>query len=855
METVLLAMVAFAPWAYGAEPPGFEFLLDAGVSLLVVLWGLRMVLAGEVTWANCPVTLCLAALFVLGTWQVTPLNRTVLAYLSPATAHLYEKLLPSQPERMSAADGKAVADSAAGFTISLYPHTTRRQLLRLLAVFLVFAVVRNNLGSSRCLRRLAIVVLINGGLLSLFAFLQFFSSPPELLYWTYPAGGRVFGPFMYRNHYACYVNLCIGLGLGLLWSRRRSLSPLRLLQDPAALWICLALVLMVSSVPFSLSRGGFLALVCGFGVCFLMRISGSAGSFRPGAILLCLALAVGLLGWLGLPRIEARLATLWGGKALQESRLSLWAGAWNIIADFPVWGTGYGTYQYVDPLYRTNAEVADLSVDHPHNDYLEVLAESGTVGLFLGLLASGLVFSFGYRAIRKGNSKSGLALGALFAFTTLLIQCIGDFDVHVPAITLLATVLCAQLCALNASESVSSPDVTDLVPSSGRWYRLRWRGLAPLLGAATCVGLGLLVFNGGWKAHKLEMLRLAAFRAGQNTEAGSLELKKDYLEAAARLIPDDANLRTELGEAYADLFRQEKEALVLRNKAGTIAGAVLSGSSADAFWGGTHALPVLPSLLMTARGRRQSEAVEEQRLTCRYLLPALHNFVQGRDQCPLLPGPHLGLALDSGKMARAEPFSVYMDRVQLLAPADPTFWYYCGNQELFHGHHNRAWKSWRRCLKLSDRYLPTILDSGAKLLGPEGLVREVIPDVPDLLLTAALRLYPRADATAERTPFLQKALHLLSVKGAALTSTDLHTKALAHKSLGQTSAALGSYRVLLAQQPLQIAWRYELAQLLYGAGRLKEARIELLTVLARQPRHEHAYELLKDVTNGLLRRH
>ena len=220
MEMVLLTMIAFAPWVYGAGPPGFEFLLDAGVSLLVVLWGLRMLLAGEVSWTKCPVSLCLAGLFVLGMWQVTPLGPTVLGYISPATERLYEELLPREPEHLSREDGTATF--ASGSTLSLYPHATRQQLVRLLAVFLVFAVVRNNLGSTACLRRLAIVAFVNGALLSLFALLQFFSSPPDLLYWTYPTEGRVFGPFMYRNHYACYMNLCIGMGLGLLWSRQQA---------------------------------------------------------------------------------------------------------------------------------------------------------------------------------------------------------------------------------------------------------------------------------------------------------------------------------------------------------------------------------------------------------------------------------------------------------------------------------------------------------------------------------------------------------------------------------------------------------------------------------------------------------
>ena len=64
--------------------------------------------------------------------------------------------------------------------------------------------------------------------------------------------------------------------------------------------------------------------------------------------------------------------------------------------------------------------------------------------LAISLLAIGLVFRFGYRAVRRfdGEPTGGLALGALFGFTTLVIHSIGDFGLHLPAIALLATVLC-----------------------------------------------------------------------------------------------------------------------------------------------------------------------------------------------------------------------------------------------------------------------------------------------------------------------------------------------------------------------------------------------------------------------------
>jgi len=886
MEAILLGMVLFSPWAYGSEPAGFEFLLDAGVSLLVALWGVRMLLEGKLAWRKCPVTLCLAGLFLLGAWQIAPLNHSLLSAVSPATERLYERLLPAKSEQLPLAQPEREVPPA-GSTISLYPHVTRIHLQRILAVFLVFAVVRNNFGSSASLRRLGLAALINGAFLSLFAFLQYFSSPPDVLYWTYPSGARVFGPFIYRNHFACYMNSCIGLGFGMLWRRRFALegadrqqsthlaqhgppqaarglraifrhwrdwvrAPLGLLQDTASLWICSALALMVSSVLFSLSRGGFLALVGGFAACLLVRMSGSRSFLQHGAVWLVLVLAVGLLGWFGLARIEARLTSLLQGKALQESRLPLWSGILAIVQDFPVWGTGYGTYQYVDPLYRTSAELADFNVDHVHNDYLELLVEGGAAGLFLYLLAIGLLFRLGYRAAGQRRLGDGLALGALFALTTLVIHCFGDFDIHVPAITLLGTVLCAQIASLGDAagrSGRSSQGQTARDALERNTYTFRWGGVAPAFAALICAALGWTVLSGGWRLHKTDSLRRQAFRLTQGAAHDHLERKEQLLEAALRLTPHDAGLRTELGELYADTFRHRSETLDRVAKTEAAAETVLSLSRCGLPLG--PAQPVftgLASLEAFAAVHRIHVDAEKNRLVSQYLQPALESFLQARNGSPLLPGPHLGLALHAEDMVHAEPFGVYMARVQLLAPADPTFWYYCGNQELFHNHCDRAWKSWRRCLELSDRYLPMILERGVKLLGPDRLIREVLPEKPDLLFTAAFKLYSRTDATEERKPFLDKALAILEQKPGSLSLEDLHIKAVVQKHLGHPVEAMGAYKDLLARDPLQLTWRYEFAQLLYEEGRLAEARAELLFVLAQKPRHREAYELLTIVT-------
>src|SRR5262249_31657560 len=156
----------------------------------------------------------LAALFLLGMWQVTPLPRDLMATVSPRTAELREQLLPAEPEEFPGGEGDAIKFPDP--TISLYPEASKRVVVQVLAVLVVFVAVLNNCATVATLQRLSIVAVVNGALLAVFALVQFFTSPSDTLYWTYPSLGQVFGPFICRTHYCFYVNMCLALGLGLL---------------------------------------------------------------------------------------------------------------------------------------------------------------------------------------------------------------------------------------------------------------------------------------------------------------------------------------------------------------------------------------------------------------------------------------------------------------------------------------------------------------------------------------------------------------------------------------------------------------------------------------------------------------
>jgi O-antigen ligase len=849
-EALVLLLVCLSPWAFGGVEPEIEYLLDAGVAGLLGLWALHMLLEGRLAWARCPVALCLGGLILVGLWQVYPLPRPLLERLSPATTRLNDQLLPSQPEVLPFGEPRDLPATSPGSTLSLYPTATRQELVRLLAVLAVFVVVRNTIDPAGGLRRLSIAALANGALLSLFGLIQFFRSPHHLIYWTYPTEGLVFGPFICRNHFPFYVNACVGLGVGLLLAagtparpagRRKApaAAPGSLLQNPRVLWIGVSLALILSGLVFSLSRGGLLALLGGGLVALLVKLSRRPQFPRLATALLVVGLGLGLVAWFGFHYVEERLATLWKGGALAESRLPLWSRSLPLVRDFPLLGTGYGTYQYVEPLHRAGSLDAELVYEHAHNEYLEALVEGGVLRLALSLLAIGLVYRLGLRAVRRheGRPAAGLVIGGLFAFTTLVIHSVGDFGLHLPAVALLAAVLCAYLCGLGSS---GEPDP----------YTLRLGGLGPVLGAAVAVAVGWVLLGEGWKDDRVQRLRLAALRLGEHPpDAAARERKVALLAAAARLAPDYARLQYELGQAHYAWYEGVGEGLDEMARVGDATQTALAGTP------GAFAAPVAaPALAAGWALREQVRGGAEGRLFRDQWVPAVRHFLKARDLCPLLGKPQIRLAGNCDRLARADRPGAYLDRAKMVLTSDPEVWFRFGTQEFVEGRREQAWDSWRRSLELSDQYLPKILAASAPYLDGAALLDRLLPDQPDALLAAMAQLYPTPEAAEQRKPFLEKALALLDRQGGLLTAEQYYQRGLILRELGQPTAALAAYRAALFQKPRQVGWRMELARLLIQEKQLREAQRELRTVLAQEPGNGDARKLLELVERRMAER-
>jgi O-antigen ligase len=148
-----------------------------------------------------------------------------------------------------------------------------------------------------------------------------------------------------------------------------------------------------------------------------------------------------------------------------EGRLNLTEETLSVVAAYPLTGLGLGAYESGFQKYKVSAPT--LNDPYVHNDYLQVLAELGLVGAFLG---GGLVILLFYRTCRRALDRTDpearfLAIACFGSMTAILIHSLVDFNLYIPsnAMTLawlsgVAASVAARPSGVAAAQGLDSPE-------------------------------------------------------------------------------------------------------------------------------------------------------------------------------------------------------------------------------------------------------------------------------------------------------------------------------------------------------------------------------------------------------------
>jgi len=407
--TVLLygifGLLLFGPVAFGAVEPWSIFLMEAGAAALFLLWIGKQVLDGEMKIRWNPLFLPMGGFGLLIVSQLV-------------------------------------------FRRSAYPHDTISLALLYFSYAMLCFLAGQSLIRGSQARSLALIFAVYGAALASFALLQGISSNGKLYWIREPRmGGWIYGPYVNHNHYAGLMEMLVPIPLVLALTR---LAATRTRIAAAA-----AAAVMVGTIFLSGSRGGMLAIVAELIILSALLVKQKRSLRTAIGVGVFMAIVAGLLTWVGGTELSRRIATVSSSHAEISSDVRAYINrdGFRMFLKRPVLGWGLGTFPVVYPQFRTF--YTNFFVNEAHNDYLQLLVETGLLGFATMLWFLLTLYSRGIKKIGNwtGEMSGAVTLACLLGLSGILVHSAVDFNLQIPANAALFYVL----CTIAASEPFAQP--------------------------------------------------------------------------------------------------------------------------------------------------------------------------------------------------------------------------------------------------------------------------------------------------------------------------------------------------------------------------------------------------------------
>jgi O-antigen ligase len=358
--------------------------------------------------------------------QIIPLPGFVVSIFSPTSFELFSSV------------------SAESFYISVDPGQSMVSFIKLLSFFCLFVCVLVLANTEQRTRLLLLTIMLSGTAQAFYGMAEIFLGLSSSLVFEIAVSNSATGSFVYNNHYANFLMLCIAAGIGLLVTsfeqpkedkpqeveQISTLNKLFSFVTKSNLIIYICIPIMIISMVLSRSTIGiaslFIALAIAGAVAYLLVQNRSRG---------LTALVVGIFivnlcivsAYLGIERVKDRLAQTTFAVETQHDILQ---DAYPIIADYPLFGAGAGSFYSTFPSYQTSE--VNAFYDHLHSDYVQFLIEYGIVGCFaLFTLFLFCIYKSMRAMLRRRNSLfKGAAFACLMVFIGMGAQMFTDFPMQ-----------------------------------------------------------------------------------------------------------------------------------------------------------------------------------------------------------------------------------------------------------------------------------------------------------------------------------------------------------------------------------------------------------------------------------------
>lgn len=582
----LLCLAAvLAPVALGCATAWARFTLEAVATAAVILWSATE----RRSWQYTLLPVMIAALAMT---QLLPLPDNLLVRLAPVSAGAWKVANQSQP--------------AAWGTISVDPAATaaaaRRLLLGLSMIAVVADLARFLVHRRRLIAAISVSALVMWLLAALFpsgkdqVMLGFINLKGDVHFSRTPVippmatsgvgyrspvvvGDRSYeaidgqvgsgmGSYIYSNHLAggLCLTLPIAIATGLYLSRGRAPNILR--------YIGVAIILAGSLWTIAVtaqSRAGTGAMVlAGLVLLFLSVAKPWAKAMAGAATMGCTATLIGLMVLMYGPfedvdtSIFAKLPKP-VAQMLQGGREVPTRVAFRMFRASPLLGTGLDTYRDIFPRFQGGT----VTLFYAHNDYAQLLAETGAIGGCLAAFLSGMLLIRGYRFYRNIPPASRLLeAGPWAALAGIAAHSAFDWNLHLPANAFLACLVAGIAVATGMarnplqSAAKASPGKAATKQGATPWAAAVLPRAAL---AAACAGSLALLGRDATSETTQRQLR-EAIAAARIADSDSKHLRDDNQlnsaivagERMANWDPANAHLALLLGQAYLHLSSRQQ---------------------------------------------------------------------------------------------------------------------------------------------------------------------------------------------------------------------------------------------------------------------------------------------------------
>jgi len=432
-------------------------------------------------------------------------------------------------------------------TLSIFgAHDRQFGLIGLLAItgFSLLLIEGINLGGKK--NSVFRVMVLSGTISSLYGLLQYFGLDP--ISWSKAFGNRPASTLGHPDFLGELLAITIPLALSLCYYERS--------WRIKNIWI-LSLLVQFGGLLVSQTRGAWIAVLVSIPTFFLLEpflYRKTQKNFRKkltsSMLALSLILSLGISCLLLKTEFRNRAASIFQLK--EHSRIYLWRDSFKVIREHPIFGSGPETFR-LSFMPHKSLELArmekNVNYDNPHNNYLNLWASTGTLGLATYLFLLFCCFREGIRGLKKEKSSFSpvLYLGIITSLEAYSVSMLTGFD------TISTVFYLYVIIALLAS---GESQIEKKVRVNGRSFK----GYAFL---AILIFLSCLAIYDTSRVVRADQMALKGIKLLKKNPPGILEAR-DILKRSCNLLPRESFYRLQLGMVCLKIGQKEegsKEAL------------------------------------------------------------------------------------------------------------------------------------------------------------------------------------------------------------------------------------------------------------------------------------------------------